>query len=547
VTSFTPLTTGPDWWRGAVIYQIYPRSFYDSNGDGVGDLRGIEMKLDEVADLGVDALWISPFFKSPMEDFGYDVSDYRDVDPLFGSLEDFKSLLAQAQARRLKVLIDLVVSHTSAAHPWFRESRQDRTNPKADWYVWADPTPTGNPPNNWLSLFGGCAWEWEPRRGQYYLHNFLKSQPDLNFHNPEVQDAVLDTAKFWLDLGVDGFRLDVVNFYFHDQHLRDNPPAREDIAANTVQKSNPYAFQDHIFDKQRPENLLFLERFRQLLDQYPGVTTIGELGVDAGVAQATEDYTLANRRLHQVYSFELMTRDIDGDYVRRVVETMEAGVKTGWVSWAISNHDFARVISRWGFQDAPDEAAPTLFALVASLRGSPCLYQGEELGLSEAEIAREDIRDPYGLAFWPDFKGRDGCRTPYPWRHDQAQGGFSEAKPWLPVPPEHRARAYDLQILDPQSALSRIRRFLHWRRGQAALIRGDIQFLHSPKGLVAFLRTLGDETIACAFNLSRQPVDWTPPDGAALLDESGFTATQAGETWTIPPLGALFMTAPSRA
>jgi len=242
-----------------------------------------------------------------------------------------------------------------------------------------------------------------------------------------------------------------------------------------------------------------------------------------------------------------MTGEIDADYVRRVVEAMEEGVATGWVSWAISNHDFARVISRWGFQDLPDQAAPTLFALVASLRGSPCLYQGEELGLSEAEIAREDIRDPYGLAFWPDFKGRDGCRTPYPWRHDEAQGGFSQAPPWLPVPQAHLSRAYDLQILDPQSALSRIRRFLHWRRDQAALIRGDIRFLDSPKGLLTFMRALRAETIACAFNLSRQPIGWTPPKGARLLDQSGFTAPQTGEGWTIPPLGALFMSVLSDA
>ena len=536
-----PLTIGPDWWRGAVIYQIYPRSFFDSNGDGVGDLSGIRAKLGAIAALGVDALWISPFFKSPMEDFGYDVSNYCDVDPLFGTLDDFRALLAEAHALGLKILIDLVVSHTSARHAWFEESRKDRCNPKADWYVWADPTPTGNPPNNWMSLFGGGAWEWEPSRRQYYLHNFLKSQPDLNFHNPEVQNAVLDTARFWLDMGVDGFRLDVVNFYFHDALLRDNPPAPSDAVANTVQASNPYALQDHIYDKQRPENLVFLERFRALLDQYPGATTVGELGVDRDVARATEDYTLAGKRLHQVYSFELMTKDIDAAYIRKVVEEMERGVPTGWVSWAISNHDFARVISRWNYGDQPDMAAPMLLALVASLRGSPCLYQGEELGLTEANVAYEDIQDPYGRAFWPDFKGRDGCRTPYPWDRSAANAGFSDARPWLPVPPEHTARAYDVQDRDDGSALNRIRRFLHWRRGQRTLIEGTIAFDAGSDGLLSFRRAFEGKTLFCVFNLDRTARTFVAPPGFSLERASGFEAPSEGGVFTLPGASALFL------
>ena len=532
----------PEWWRGAVIYQIYPRSFLDTNGDGVGDLDGVTRKLDAIADLGVDAIWISPFFKSPMEDFGYDVSDYRDVDPLFGDLDAFRRLLAEAHARGLRVLIDLVVSHTSHQHAWFQESRADRSNPKADWYVWADPTPTGNPPNNWLSLFGGSAWEWEPHRRQYYLHNFLKTQPDLNFHNPEVQDAVLDTAKFWLDLGVDGFRLDVVNFYFHDALLRDNPPARADVSPLTVQRSNPYAMQDHLYDKHRPENLVFLERFRALLDAYPGATTVGEMGVDRDVAAATEAYTLADRRLHQVYSFELMTPILSAAHIRQVVRGMEAEVRTGWVSWAVSNHDFARIVSRWGLADRARDAAPLLIALLASLRGSPCLYQGEELGLTEAEIAFDDLQDPYGRAFWPEFKGRDGCRTPYPWRHDQPHGGFSPARPWLPVPPEHRAAAHDLQAADAGSALSRVRRFLHWRRTRPELIKGDFRMLGTDGPVVTFERRLGAARTLCAFNLDRGP-QRLPLAGLGPLAvdaASGFDAEAGEGELRLPGLGAAF-------
>ena len=532
----------PDWWRGAVIYQIYPRSFFDSNGDGVGDLAGIETKLSAVAALGVDAVWISPFFKSPMKDFGYDVSDYRDVDPLFGNLDDFKRLLAAAHALGLRVIIDLVLSHTSDQHPWFVESRRDHQNPKADWYVWADATDCGNPPNNWLSLFGGAAWEWDAARGQYYMHNFLVSQPDLNFHNREVQEAVLDTARFWLDLGVDGFRLDVVNFFFHDAQLRDNPPAPTDFAARMVDMSNPYAFQDHVYDKHRPENLPFLERFRALLDEYPGSTTLGELGVDRDVPAESENYTLAGRRLHQVYNFDLMTSEVSASGLAEIIRAMAAGLTSGWVAWAMSNHDFPRVISRWGFAEHRAEAAPMLIALLASLRGSPCLYQGEELGLGQAYIPYEQIRDPYALAFWPNFKGRDGCRTPYPWRHDAPFGGFSTATPWLPAPVEHLLIAFDLQVADPGSPLNRVRRFLHWRRTVPALWRGDIEVVDTAAPLLAFRRRLGDEAILCVFNLGGEAAAFRAPGGENLepLNESGFEAASLASVFAISPLSALF-------
>ena len=268
-----------DWWKGCVIYQVYPRSYQDSNGDGIGDLAGIIKRLPHIASLGVDAVWISPFNTSPMKDYGYDVSNYCDIDPLFGTLADFDRLVACCHKLNLKIMMDLVISHSSDQHPWFIESRKNNSNPKSDWYVWANPKPDGTPPNNWLSVFGGSAWQWDSRREQYYLHNFLSSQPDLNFHNPDVQDALLDVARFWLDRGVDGFRLDTINFYVHDKHLRDNPPLTpEKRNASIAPSVNPYNHQEHLYSKNRPENLIFLRRLRALLDEYPGCTALGEVG-----------------------------------------------------------------------------------------------------------------------------------------------------------------------------------------------------------------------------------------------------------------------------
>ncbi|MBM3617063.1 MAG: alpha-glucosidase, partial [Alphaproteobacteria bacterium] len=295
-----------EWWRGGIIYQIYPRSFYDSNNDGIGDLNGITQKLPYIKSLGVDAIWISPFFKSPMKDFGYDVSDYRDIDPIFGTLEDFDNLVKEAAKLKLQVMIDLVISHTSSEHPWFIESASSRVNAKADWFVWADPKPDGTPPNNWLSIFGGSAWEWNATRRQYYLHNFLRSQPDLNFHNKEVRQQMLDVARFWLERGVHGFRLDTVNFYFHDAKLRSNPPVKEKKHVFDAPDSNPYVMQEHIYDKSRPENLIFLEDLRKLMDEYPHTATVGEIG-DEGNVKLMADYTKKGKRLHMAYSFAFLS------------------------------------------------------------------------------------------------------------------------------------------------------------------------------------------------------------------------------------------------
>ncbi|MBO0345774.1 alpha-glucosidase [Roseibium sp. CAU 1637] len=540
-TAYPAASGDTDWWRGAVIYQIYPRSFQDSNGDGIGDLPGITRRLDYIAGLGVDAIWLSPFFTSPMADFGYDVSDYRDVDPMFGTLDDFKAMVAKAKSLGLKVLIDLVISHTSDQHAWFKESRSSRSNPKADWYVWAQSKPEGSPPNNWLSIFGGSAWEWDGVRGQYYLHNFLTSQPDLNFHNKEVQTAVLDVARFWLDLGVEGFRLDTVNFYFHDQELRDNPPRPPNVPITGVDPSNPYSFQHHLFDKTRPENLAFLERLRRLADAYPGTTLVGEIGADRDVIGTTAAYTVKDKRLHMAYSFDLLTEDNSPAYLRQTIEAMEAELGDGWPSWALSNHDVTRVATRWGQGRDLRRFAPLATALVTCLRGTPCIYQGEELGLEEADVPFELLQDPYGIRFWPKFKGRDGCRTPMPWDADAAHAGFTEGTPWLPVPQAHHMVGVSAQSGDGTSVLERTRSFLTWRKQQPPLQKGSIRFVDAPEGMFALLRHFEDRAILCVFNMTSDSTSFTPDIGAlTLLSGSGFGGTLDGATLKIHGLDAAF-------
>lgn len=526
------------WWRGAVIYQIYPRSFLDSDGDGVGDLPGITRKLDYVAALGAQGIWISPFFTSPMADFGYDIADYRDVDPLFGTLADFDALLERAHALGLKVMIDQVLSHTSDAHAWFRESRQDRTNPKADWYVWADARPDGSPPNNWLSIFGGVAWQWEPRRGQYYLHNFLTAQPDLNFHHPEVRAAQIDNLRFWLDRGVDGVRLDAINFCFHDRRLRDNPPKPAQLRTGRgFSPDNPYAFQYHYYNNTQPEMLGFLEELRALTDGYADVGMLGEISSEDSLATMAE--YVAPGRLHMGYSFELLTDDFSAGYIRATVQTLESRMREGWPCWAISNHDVQRALTRWGGAEPPDALARQLLALVCSLRGSVCLYQGEELGLGEADVPFEALQDPYGVAFWPTFKGRDGCRTPMPWLATP-DAGFSVAMPWLPVDARHAARSVATQEADPDSVLQAARAFLRWRGTQPALVEGAIRFLDAPEPVLAFVREYQGEALLAVFNLSAQPLAWTPPADIAprWLDVPGQSGI--GDDGRLPAHAAAF-------
>ncbi|TMM54158.1 alpha-amylase family glycosyl hydrolase [Sulfitobacter sabulilitoris] len=499
-----PVTDAGDWWRGAVIYQIYPRSFQDSNGDGIGDLRGIVERMDYIAALGVDAIWVSPFFTSPMKDFGYDVSDYCDVDPMFGTLADFDAVLAAAHARGIKVMVDLVLSHTSDQHPWFIQSRASRDNPRADWYVWADPRPDGTAPNNWLSIFGGTAWHWDARREQYYLHNFLTSQPDLNFHNEEVQIALLQVTRFWLDRGVDGFRLDTINFYYADRDLRDNPalPA-EARNAKLAPSVNPYNYQDHIHSKNRPETLGFLRRFRALLDEYPAAAAVGEVGDAQRGLRLLGDYTSGSDMVHMCYAFEFLAQEpLSATRVAEVFDELGRVARRGWPAWAFSNHDVTRHASRWSLTPAAQRLYATL---LMCLPGTACLYQGEELGLPEADVAFEDIQDPYGVEFWPEYKGRDGCRTPMVWEGEDYNGGFTDGHPWLPVSHDHLNRSVSMQEAEPGAILHHYRRAIAFRRAHPALRKGDHDGVFAYGDVLHFTRTHQGETLFCAFNLSDTP------------------------------------------
>lgn len=508
-----------DWWRGATIYQVYPRSFKDTNGDGVGDIPGITEKLPHIASLGVDAIWISPIMKSPMKDHGYDVSDYQDIDPLFGTIEDFKAMLDRAHDLGLKVITDMIYSHTSDEHPWFKESRSSRDNAKADWYVWVDPKFDGNPPNNWISVFGGSAWQFHSERGQYYLHNFLREQPDLNYHNPEVQDAMLAATRFWLDLGIDGFRLDALNFAIHDKQLRDNPgrPRKDGMRTAQLDFLDPYAMQLHIYDKSQPEMLDYLKRVRNLLEEYPGTMALGEIGDDDEVGRAIE-YS-SGGRIHTCYNFQLIGVDPKNvKAFRDVVETYEGRAGEAWPSWAFSNHDVTRAVSKWAGKFKTDgRLAKMLPALLTSLRGTTFIYQGEELGLPETQMEFADLQDPWAKFLWPKSQGRDGCRTPMAWDSTSPSLGFSDgtAKPWLPVNPAYRELAADMQAKDPASTMAFLKSFLSWRKANEAMVTGDIRFFDTgSENVVGFTRTAGEKSFTCLFNFDEKGVSVPLPQGA---------------------------------
>jgi len=524
-----------DWWRGAVIYQVYPRSFMDASGDGVGDLKGITGKLDHIASLGVDGIWLSPFFTSPMKDFGYDVADFCDVDPIFGTLADFDALLARAHGLGLKVIIDQVYSHTSDQHPWFQESRKARTGDKADWYVWADAKADGGPPSNWMSVFMGSSWTWDDGRGQYYLHNFLESQPDLNVHNPDVQDALLEAGRFWLDRGVDGFRMDAVNFMMHDPELRDNPKAFE------YRGDKPFDLQEHLYNQSHADIPKFLARVRALMNEYPGTFTVAEVGGERALEEM-QLFTRGDQGLNTAYSFEFLEADtLSAKVIREAVEAWPDTPGMGWPSFTFSNHDRPRAVSRWA-ADAKSEDNPAfakmLNILILSLRGSVCLYQGEELGLPQAHVPFERLTDPEAIANWPSTLGRDGTRTPMPWEAKADHAGFSSHEPWLPVDPRHAVRAVDVQERDEASVLNALRAFLKFRKGERALIKGAIRFLDAPEPVLAFERAHEGETLTCVFNLSGQEQGW-PVAGAS--GDARFSLNGAAPGERLPAFGACIL------
>ncbi|MCT2557494.1 alpha-amylase family glycosyl hydrolase [Tsuneonella sp. YG55] len=519
------------WWKGAAIYQIYPRSFMDSNGDGIGDLPGITMRLDHVASLGVDAIWISPFFTSPMKDFGYDVADYCDVDPIFGTLADFDALITRAHALGLKVLIDQVYSHTSDEHAWFAESRSDRTNPKNDWYVWADAKPDGSPPSNWQSVFGGPAWTWDARRGQYYLHNFLSCQPQLNLHNPAVQDAVLGVMRFWLTRGIDGFRIDALNFAMHDPQLRDNPPAPPSDRPRT----RPFDFQIKKYNQSHPRIPAFIERIRALTDSFGGAFTVAEVGGDEAEAEM-KAFTQGETHLNSAYGFNFLYADrLTPQLVCAALGQWPDGPGVGWPSWAFENHDAPRAASRWW--KATDRPAATRMKMLvlAALRGNIILYQGEELGLEQVDIPFDQLHDPEAIVNWPLTLSRDGARTPIPWIGGSEDLGFGSLAPWLPVGDANALRAVDGQERDPDSPLNHARRMLELRNRHPALRHGSVTACRAEGDLLILDRARDSERVRVIANLGKEtiPLDQDQAAGELLAVVNGATAMR------LPAFGAL--------
>jgi alpha-glucosidase len=451
-----------------------------------------------------------------MKDFGYDVADYRGVDPIFGTIEDFDELIERAHALGLKVMIDQVYSHSSDQHPWFIESRSSRKNPKADWYVWADPKPDGSPPNNWQSVFGGPSWTWDARREQYYHHNFLKEQPQLNLHNVDVQDALLEVAKFWLDRGVDGFRLDALNFGMHDPALTDNPPVQ-----NPGKRTRPFDFQHHFHNQGHPDLTRFIERVRELTDQYDSFFTVAEVGGERA-AEEMKLYTAGAGRLNSAYGFDyLYAETLNPEVIRETIRNWPGTDGEGWPSWAFSNHDAPRFASRWWAEAQRTAGVRVALMLLASLRGNVILYQGEELGLPQAHVPFEHLRDPEAIANWPQTLGRDGARTPMPWT-GKADGGFGSSKTWLPLDPAHLAFNVAGQREDEESVLNWTRRLVAIRHGSAALREGAIRLLdENSDQVIAFERSMDGELLACVFNLSGSPAANPVVANSAIVTTGG--------------------------
>jgi alpha-glucosidase len=508
--------TDHPWWQTTVIYQIYPRSFQDTTGNGIGDLPGITSRLDYLADtLGVGAIWISPFYPSPMADFGYDVSNFTGVHPMFGTIDDFDDLVAAAHKRGLKVIIDWVPNHTSDEHPWFIESRSSRTNPKRDWYVWHDPKPDGSPPNNWLSAFGGPAWEFDDATGQYYLHSFLTKQADLNWRNPEVQAAMFDTVRFWLDRGVDGLRIDVAHRIMKDPELRDNPPVPPDWE-RMFKAGGEYDNILHIHDMGHPDIHRVYRDLRALLNSYqPERFSLGEIHI-ADWKEWASYYGEELDELHMPYNFSLVHVPWIPDQVAARIDEMEGAIPPGgWPNHVLGNHDEVRLASRRG----PDEARVAAMMLL-TLRGTPTIYYGDEIGIPETEIAPEQQQDPWGRAV--PGTGRDGCRTPMQW-DSSVHAGFSAesvAATWLPVSDDHPQRSVAAQLHDPKSSLNLYRALLAYRRGSEALKTGSYRRIDAPAGVFAYQR--GDQTLV-ALNFTDEAIE-TPFEGrvalSTYLDES---------------------------
>ena len=484
------VSSGP-WWRGAVIYQIYPRSFVDSNGDGIGDLPGISAHLDYLVDLGVDALWLSPFYRSPMADFGYDVSDYTDVDPIFGTLEDFDRLVESAHARGLRVIVDWVPNHTSEHHAWFVNSRSSRISAQRNWYIWRDPAPDGGPPNNWQSQFPrvGSGWSFDEPTGQWYLHSYLPAQPDLNWDNPAVVEAMSDVLRFWLRRGVDGFRVDVPQRLGKDRAFRDNPGLANEPLAGFVGRR---------YDEDQPATHEHLRGIRRVVDEFGDRLIVGEVYILDQRRMTT--YVNPGDELHLAHNFTFLRLDWDASAFRRTLIELEQSLDpAAWPAWCLGNHDHSRIASRFGADGRGQERARLIGLLLLTLRGTPFIYYGDELGLPDSAV-------PPDLAL--DIHDRDRARGPIPWLPTSRVGlgaGFSRVVPWLPVASNAEILNVDAQAADPTSTLSMYRAILRLRRSSTALNAGPVEYLDGAREMLAYRRRSDFESWLIAFNFAVEP------------------------------------------
>lgn len=498
-----------EWWKGGVIYQVSVASFRDSDGDGMGDLRGIVDRLDYLNDgtprsLGVDAIWLTPVHASPMADFGYDVSDYFSINPRFGDLTDFDELLDACHARGVKVIMDMVLNHTSVEHPWFVESRSSRDNPRRDWYIWRDGRSPGRPPNRWLAVVEGSAWEWDEATRQFYYHAFLPEQPDLNWRNPEVREALFGVLRFWLERGVDGFRLDLVNYLYEDGLLRDNPRKLG---------LRPYDWQRHLYDRSQPESLEAARELRRLTDTYPGRMMMGEVYTDDPM-EAVAYLGDGTDSLHLSFYLDFALRKWRAEEFRASVDWLEERIPAaGWPCYYLNNHDLPRTYTRLGRGGDAEARAKVAAAMLLTLRGTPIVYYGEEIGMPQSRVPRKKMMDPIGKKFWPLPVGRDGARTPMQWSAGR-HAGFSEAEPWLPVDPSYAERNVERQDADPSSLLNWYRRLIHLRREKPALRAGSYRPIEGvPRGVFAYLRELEEERVAVLLNFTPRAVSLSVREG----------------------------------
>jgi alpha-glucosidase len=526
------MPTDPErWWHGGVFYQIYPRSYTDSNGDGIGDLPGIIGRLDYLAELGIAGIWLSPVTVSPNRDWGYDVANYCDIDPDFGTLDDLATLVREGQQRGIRILLDLVPNHTSDHHPWFVDARSGPDATHRDWYVWADPAPGGGPPNNWISIFGGSAWEIDQASGQYFLHNFELEQPDLNWWSDEVRTAFDDIVQFWWDRGVAGFRIDVCNMMIKDAELRDNPPAGEDDPLDQ-QLMGVKA----VYNSDRPEAHDILRRWRALSDGYdPPRLLIGETNVEK-LPALMEFYGNGHNELHGGFNFVFINSALDAGSMRAIVEEVEATLPDGaWPIWTGSNHDVSRLASRWAGGDLAKARCALLILL--TLRGTPFLYQGDEIGLTDGPIEQSDLLDAVGIRYWPYYKGRDPERTPMPWANVPG-GGFTPAgvRPWLPMAEPAQCNVAD-QEADPDSVLAFTRRAIARRSHNEDLAVGAYRSLAAPDGTWVFARGRGT---VVALNMTDTAQSITGLVGSvSLATERGLEGSVVDGTVTMAPWSGL--------